>query len=79
MADATLGRGVIELVADARKLKAGIEDAKRSIRTLGDGQRDISASASRSSLSSTVSNIQPQARLWGTRSRRSTCPHVGHQ
>lgn len=47
MAD-VVGRGVIELVADARKLKAGIEDAKKSLRTLGDGQKDISKSAQQS-------------------------------
>ena len=43
-----IGRGTIELVGDARKLKASIEDAKKSIRTLGEGQRDISKSAQRS-------------------------------
>lgn len=47
MAD-VVGRGVIELVADARQLKASIEDAKKSIRTLGEGQKDISAAASQS-------------------------------
>lgn len=46
MADSVVGRGTIELVADARKLKAGIEDAKKSIRTLGEGQKDISKAAS---------------------------------
>ena len=35
MAD-VIGRGVIEVSADASGLKAGIDDAKRSIRTLGD-------------------------------------------
>jgi hypothetical protein len=43
-----IGRGVIELVADSRKLRAGVEDAKKSIRTLGEGQKDISTAASRS-------------------------------
>ena len=43
-----LGRGTIEIVADARKLRAGIEEAKKSIRTLGEGQKDISKSASAS-------------------------------
>jgi len=43
-----VGRGVIELVTDARKLRAGIDEAKKSIRTLGEGQRDISRQASRS-------------------------------
>ncbi|MBI4291328.1 MAG: hypothetical protein HY661_07615 [Betaproteobacteria bacterium] len=43
-----IGRGVIEVVADARKLKAGIEDAKKSIRTLGEGQKEISKGAQQS-------------------------------
>lgn len=64
MADQTVGRGVIELVADARKLRAGIEDAKRSIRTLGEGQRDISASASRS-IDNYIGKLQQQNATFG--------------
>jgi lambda family phage tail tape measure protein len=47
MAD-TIGRGVIELVADATKVRAGVEEAKKSIRTLADGQRDVGKRASKS-------------------------------
>lgn len=43
-----VGQGTIELVGDARKLRATIEDAKKSLRTLGEGQKDISAGASQS-------------------------------
>lgn len=43
-----VGAAVIELAADARKLKASIEDAKKSIRTLGEGQKEISKSAQQS-------------------------------
>lgn len=45
---AQIGTGIIEIVGDARKLKASIDEAKRSLRTLGEGQKDISAGASQS-------------------------------
>ncbi len=35
MANTVIGQGVIELSADARKLKAGIEGAKSSLKDLG--------------------------------------------
>jgi len=44
----TIGRGVIEISADATKMKAGFDEARRSIRTLGEGQKEISKSAQRS-------------------------------
>jgi lambda family phage tail tape measure protein len=63
MAD-TIGRGVIEIVADARKLKAGIDDAKRSIRTLGEGQKDISKSAQQS-IDRYIGKLQQQNAVLG--------------
>lgn len=48
MSDSVVGRGVIEVVADATKLTAGIEDAKRSIHSLGDTNKATSAKASAS-------------------------------
>lgn len=48
MAESVIGRGIIELIADGRKMKAGIEDAKRATRTLGEGQKEISKAAQRS-------------------------------
>jgi hypothetical protein len=43
-----IGRGVIEVSADATKLKAGIEDAKRSIKSLGIASSDATKSQSQS-------------------------------
>ncbi|QRX82253.1 phage tail tape measure protein [Glaciimonas sp. PAMC28666] len=48
MSDSVIGRGVIEVVADATKLKAGIDDAKRSIHSLGETNKATSAKASAS-------------------------------
>jgi lambda family phage tail tape measure protein len=44
----SIGRGIIELVADARGVRAGVEDAKRAIQTLGDTQAGTSVKAARS-------------------------------
>lgn len=63
-----VGRGVIELVADARKLKAGIDDAKKSIRTLGEGQKDISKSAS-ASIDQYIGRLQMQQWALGKSTR----------
>ena len=43
-----IGKGVIEVSADATKLKAGIEDAKRSIKSLGIASGDATKSQSQS-------------------------------
>jgi len=59
-----VGRGTIELVGDARKLKASIEDAKKSVRTLGEGQKDISKSAQRS-IDRYVGKLQQQSAVLG--------------
>jgi lambda family phage tail tape measure protein len=69
MAD-VVGRGIIELVADARKLKAGIEDAKKSIRTLGEGQKDVSAAAAQS-IDRYVGKLQQQAATVGKSTRET--------
>ena len=63
-----VGRGVIELVADARQLKAGIDDAKKSIRTLGEGQKDISKAAS-ASIDQYIGRLQMQQRTLGKSAR----------
>ena len=63
-----VGRGIIELVADARQLKAGIDDAKKSIRTLGEGQKDISKAAS-ASIDQYIGRLQMQQRTLGKSAR----------
>ena len=63
-----VGRGIIELVADARQLKAGIDDAKKSIRTLGEGQKDISKAAS-ASIDQYIGRLQMQQQTLGKSAR----------
>jgi len=65
-----LSRGTIELVVDARRVRAGIEEAKRSIRTLGEGQRDISAAASRS-IDTYITKLQTQNEVFGKSAREA--------
>ena len=43
-----ISRGVIEVTADSTKLKAGIEDAKRSINSLGVATAEVTKSSSAS-------------------------------
>jgi hypothetical protein len=63
MAD-VVGRGVIEVSADASKLKAGIDDAKRSIKSFG---KDVSGSVGTASARASnsidryVRSLQTQA------------------
>jgi len=65
-----VGRGTIELVVDARKVKAGIDDAKKSIRTLGEGQKDISAGASQS-IDRYIGKLQQQNATLGMSTRET--------
>src|SRR5262245_35403700 len=69
MAD-VVDRGVIEIVGDARKLRAAVDDAKKSLRTLGEGQKDISRSASQS-IDRYIGKLQSQNATIG-KSRRET-------
>lgn len=73
MAD-VIGRGVIEVSADATKLKAGVDDAKRSIRSLGkdigDSMGTASARASRS-IDNYVKKLQTVAATNGMSTRES--------
>jgi lambda family phage tail tape measure protein len=66
----TIGRGVIEIAVDARKLRAGIDDAKRSIRSLGEGQRDVSRSA-QASIDRYISRLQVQNATLGKSARET--------
>lgn len=65
-----VGRGTIELVGDARKLKASIEDAKKSIRTLGEGQKDVSKSAQQS-IDKYIGRLQAQNAMLGKSTRET--------
>lgn len=73
MAD-VIGRGVIEVSADASKLKAGVDDAKRSIKSLGkdigDSVSTGSARASRS-IDNYVKKLQTAAATNGLSARES--------
>lgn len=70
MAEEVVGRGVIELVGDARKLRGSIEEAKKSLRTLGDGQKDISKSAS-ASIDQYIGKLQQQNATLGKSARET--------
>jgi len=70
MSDQVVGRGIIEVVTDGRKLRAGIEEAKKSIRTLGEGQKDISTSAQRS-IDQYIGRLQLQAATVGKTTRET--------
>ena len=70
MADSVIGRGIIELVADGRKLKIGVAEAKRSLRTLGQDQTDISKAQS-ASIDRYIGKLQLQTATFG-KSRRET-------
>lgn len=64
----TLATGVIEIVGDARKLRASIEEAKSNLRTLGTGQRDISRAASQS-IDRYIGQLRAQNDLIGKSAR----------
>ncbi|NDZ12039.1 hypothetical protein C7T35_15465 [Variovorax sp. WS11] len=73
MAD-VIGRGVIEVSADATKLKAGVDDAKRSIKSLGkdigDSMGTASARASKS-IDNYVKKLQTAAATQGKSARET--------
>lgn len=65
-----IGRGVIEASVDAKGVKAGIEDAKRSIRSLGGATSDASKRAS-DSIDRYVKRLQMQAATTGKTARET--------
>jgi len=69
-----IGKGVIEVSADATKLKAGVDDAKRSIKSLGkdigDSMGTASAKASRS-IDNYVKKLQTAAATQSMSARES--------
>lgn len=69
-----IGKGVIEVSADATKLKAGVDDAKRSIKSLGKDIGDsVSAGSARASRSidNYVKKLQTAAATNGMSTRES--------
>lgn len=69
MAD-RIGRGVIEITADARGFKAQMDEARKSIADLGKGQRDVSAAASRS-IDQYIARLKLQNSTLGMSSREA--------
>ena len=65
-----IGRGTIEVTADATKLKAGIEDAKKSVRSLGDANKEASTKAS-ASIDRYISRLQVQQKTQGMSTREA--------
>jgi len=65
-----IGRGVIEASVDAKGIKAGIEDAKRSIRSLGGATSEASKRAS-DSIDRYVKRLEMQAATTGKTARET--------
>ncbi|WP_165794972.1 phage tail tape measure protein [Solimicrobium silvestre] len=63
-----IGSGVIQVSADSSKLKAGIDDAKKSIASLGDANEKSSARSSRS-IDNYVKRLQTQNATLGKSTR----------
>ena len=71
-----IGRGVIELVADARAFKATMDDAKKSIKDLGASQGSANASASKS-IDAYIQRLQVQAQTIGMSTREADLFKLG--
>ncbi|MEO8022092.1 phage tail tape measure protein [Polaromonas sp.] len=65
-----IGEGVIQLSADASKLKAGIADAKRSIKSLGTATTETNKNAS-ASIDRYVKKLESQAAVLGKSTREA--------
>lgn len=66
----TIGRGVIEVSADASKLKAGIADAQRSLKGLGDSANKATKGAS-DGIDRYVKRLELQAAVQGKSTREA--------
>lgn len=65
-----VGRGVIEISADASKLKAGIDDAKRSINGMGEAAEKNGARSSKA-IDNYVKSLQTQNATMGMSARET--------
>lgn len=65
-----IGKGVIEVSADSSKLKAGIDDAKRSIKSLGEANRDANTKASQS-IDRYIKKLDDQNKTFGKSARET--------
>lgn len=65
-----IGRGVIEVTADSSKLKAGIDDAKRSINGMGDAAEKAAARSSKS-IDKYIKDLQTQNATVGKSAREA--------
>ena len=65
-----IGRGVIEVTADSSKLKAGIDDAKRSINGMGDAAEKNAARSSRA-IDKYIKDLQTQNSTLGMSAREA--------
>lgn len=65
-----IGKGVIEVSADSTKLKAGLDDAKKSIKSLGESTKGVTKSAS-DSIDRYVKRLETQAATLGKSTRET--------
>ena len=70
MSDSVIGRGVIEVTADSTKLKAGIDDAKRSINGMGDAAEKNATRSSRA-IDKYIKDLQTQNATVGKSARET--------
>ncbi len=71
-----IGRGVIEVSANTTKLKAGIDEAKRTIKGLGVAQEDVTKAGS-ASIDRYVQRLQVQAVTTGKTAREAELLKLG--
>ncbi len=71
-----IGRGVIEVSADSTKLKAGIEDAKRSLAGLGVATAEVTKSSS-ASIDRYVRSLAIQTETLGKSAREAELLKLG--
>jgi hypothetical protein len=72
----TIGRGVIEVSADATKLRAGIDEAKKSIRELGSTAEDATKRQS-ASIDKYIKQLGVQAVTLGKNTRETELYQLG--
>ncbi|HQS59726.1 MAG: hypothetical protein B7Y56_03010 [Gallionellales bacterium 35-53-114] len=63
-----IGRGIIEVSADASKMNAAINDARKSIASLGEASKNASASSAKS-IDRYVQSLQTQSKVIGKSTR----------
>ena len=70
MTDTIIGRGVIENVVDNTKLEAGMNNAKRSVRSLGESTRSENTKNAQS-IDRYIKRLEVQQKTYGMSAREA--------